>query len=131
MIDYVKIKTIAVVGLGNNPDRAAYTVAKYLLEQGYKVVPVHPKEEGVLGQKAFPDIKSIPQEIKVDVVDIFLSPDKILSVVEESIDRGVETIWTQLGVVNLEAAQKAEAAGIRMIMDKCIKIEHSKWKAGK
>lgn len=117
-------KTVAVVGLSDKPDRDSYKVAKYLQEHGYRIIPVNPTVDEVLGEKSYASVGDIPQQ--VDVVDVFRKPDAVLPVVQEAIDAGAGTVWMQLGVVNQEAAEKAEAAGLQVVMDKCMKIEHGR-----
>lgn len=116
-------KTIAIIGLSPDESKASNMVGKYLKEAGFKVVPVYPKEEEILGEKVYRSLKEIP--FKVDMVDIFRKPDVIGLVVDAAIERGdVDTIWTQLGLVNNEAAKKAKEAGMKVVQNKCTKIEH-------
>ena len=117
-------KTIAVVGLSDKPDRDSYQVAEYLQEHGYRIIPVNPTVNEVLGEKSYASLTDIPEQ--VDIVDVFRKPDAVLPVAQEAIDAGAATLWLQLGVVNQEAAEKAEAAGLQVVMDRCIKIEHGK-----
>ncbi len=116
-------KTIAVIGCSPDEEKASNKVARYLINAGFHVVPVYPKEDEILGQKVYRTLEDIP--FKVDMVDIFRKPDVILQVVEAAIKRGdVDTIWTQLGLVNNEAASKAKKAGMKVVQNKCTKIEH-------
>ncbi len=115
-------KTIAVVGLSPRPDRPSYQVAEYLKDAGYRIVPVNPAVEEVLGEKSYPDLKSVPESI--DVVDVFRRPSDVMPVVEDAIEAGAAYVWMQEGIVNEEAAEKAKAAGIPVVMDLCIKKEH-------
>ena len=108
-------RTIAVVGLSPDPRRDSHRVAKYLGEHGYRIVPVNPNVEEVLGNKSYPDLKSVPEP--VDMVDIFRRPEYVLSVVEEAIQVGAKYVWMQDGVVNQEAADIAVAAGLSVVMD--------------
>ena len=108
-------KTIAVVGLSDNPQRPSYGVAKYLQSQGYRIIPVNPLIEEALGEKSYPDLKSVPEPI--DMVDIFRRSELVPPVVDEAIEVRAKYIWMQDGVINQEAAAKAEAAGIGVIMD--------------
>lgn len=118
-------KTIAIIGCSPDPSKASNTVASYLKDAGFKIVPVYPKEDIILGEKVYRSLSEIP--FKVDIVDIFRKPDVIASVVDECIVRGdVDCVWTQLGLVNNEAAQKAEDAGIKVVQSRCTKIEHKK-----
>ena len=117
-----KSKTIAVVGASPKPWRDSGRIAEFLIERGYNVIPVNPKYKEVLGRKCYPDLKSIGA--KIDIVDVFRRSEEVLPVVEEAIAVGATTIWMQLGVVNVEAAKRAEKAGLGVIMDRCIAIEH-------
>ena len=108
-------KTIAVVGLSGNPDRISYRVSKYMQDQGYRIIPVNPMIEEALGEKSYPDLKSVPEPI--DMVDIFRRSELVPPVVDEAIEVGVRYIWMQDGVIDHEAAAKAEAAGIPVVMD--------------
>ena len=108
-------KTIAVVGLSGDPDRISFRVTRYMQEQGYRIIPVNPMVEEVLGEKSYPDLKSVPEPI--DMVNIFRRSELVAPVVEQAIEVGVKYIWMQDGVVNPESAAKAEAAGIPVIMD--------------
>ena len=110
-------KTIAVVGLSPNPDRDSNRVALYLQRVGYRVIPVNPMVEEVLGEKSYPDLKSIPEDIDIDMVDVFRRSELVEPVVDEAIELGVKFIWMQDGVIHDESAKKAEAAGIPVIMD--------------
>ncbi|RXK03390.1 CoA-binding protein [Halarcobacter bivalviorum] len=117
-------KTIAIIGLSPNEEKASNRVANYLKNAGFKIVPVYPKEDEILGEKVYRSLKEIP--FKVDMIDIFRKPDVIGQVVDAAIERGdIDTVWTQLGLVNNEAAQKAEAAGMKVVQNKCTKIEHN------
>lgn len=117
-----KTKTIAVVGLSAKPDRPSYDVAAYLQSQGYRIIPVNPAINSVLGEKAYPDLASVPGPI--DVVDIFRKSEDAGPVVDEAIKAGAGTVWLQLGVVDEEAAKRAVQAGLKVVMDKCMKHEH-------
>ena len=108
-------KTIAVVGLSDNPERASYGVARYLQAQGYRIIPVNPMVSEVLGERSYPDLKSVPEPI--DMVDIFRRSELVPTVVDEAIEVGVRYIWMQDGVIHPEAAARAEAAGIPVVMD--------------
>ena len=107
-------KTIAVVGLSGDPDRISYRVTRYMQEQGYRIIPVNPMIEEVLGEKSYPDLQSVPDSI--DMVNIFRRSE-LVAPVEQAIEIGVKYIWMQDGVVNPEWAAKAEVAGIPVIMD--------------
>ncbi len=112
-------KTIAVVGLSNNPMRPSFGVSRFLQRQGYRVIPVNPNETEVLGEKAYPTVTDIPDAI--DIVNIFRRPARVPEVIEAALQKGgVRCIWMQEGVVNHDAAKQAEAAGLPVVMDKCI-----------
>ena len=106
-------KTIAVVGLSLDPQRDSHRVARYLQSRGYRIIPVNPMAEEVLGEKSYPDLKSVPGSI--DMVDIFRRPEHVLPVVEEAIQVGARYVWMQDGVVNEEAAELARAAGLPVV----------------
>ena len=117
-------RTVAVVGVSANPDRPSYRVAKYLKENGYRIIPVNPNEKVILGEVCYPDLGSIPE--KVEVVDIFRKPEDVLPIVQEAVKIGVKAVWMQEGVINEEAAAYAREAGLRVVMDKCMFKEHRK-----
>ena len=108
-------KTIAVVGLSGDPDRISFRVTRYMQEQGYRIIPVNPMVEEVLGEKSYPDLKSVPEPI--DMVNIFRRSELVAPVVDQAIEVGVKYIWMQDGVINPDSAAKAEAVGIPVIMD--------------
>ena len=118
-------KNIAVVGLSSKPERPSYGVAAYMQRHGYNIIPVNPTETEVLGQKCYPTLADIPADIEIDVVDVFRKSDQTPPVVDEAIARGAKAVWLQLGIANDEARQKAEAAGLLYVENKCIKIEHA------
>ena len=115
-------KIIAVVGLSPKPHRPSHQVASYLMGVGYSIIPVNPGQDTILGQTCYPNLRAIP--IPVDMVDIFRRPEEVLPIVDDAIDIGARFIWMQEGIVNEEAAAKAEAAGLTVIMDRCTKIDH-------
>ena len=119
-----KAKNIAVVGLSSSPLRPSYGVAAYMQSNGYKIIPVNPTINGALGEKAYPTLSDVPE--KIDIVNVFRRPDAVMDVVEEAIRLKVPVLWMQEDVVNDEAAEKARAAGITVMMDKCILKEHRK-----
>jgi predicted CoA-binding protein len=126
-------KTIALVGLSSDRQKASYFVAGYLKDEGYRIVPVNPKADVILGEKVYPDVASIP--FSVDIIDIFRPPQDIDEIVTQAIarqDKGTDTpaIWMQLRLVNLPAAERARAAGLNVIVDKCIKMEHGRYRGG-
>jgi predicted CoA-binding protein len=115
-------RTIAVVGLSDKPSRPSYGVAMYLQDQGYRIVPVNPHIFHVLGEQAYPRLSDVP--FAVDLVDIFRRSEVVGPHVEEAIQKGVKTIWMQIGVRNEAAARRARDAGISVVMDRCAKVEH-------
>jgi uncharacterized protein len=117
-------KNIAVVGLSADWFRPSYFAAKYMIDHGYQVIPVNPKYEEILGQKCYKSLRDIP--VRVDVVDCFRKAPDIPPLVEDAIAIRARVLWMQLGVVNEEAAQKARAAGLEVVMDRCVKIEHAR-----
>jgi predicted CoA-binding protein len=117
-----RAKTIAVVGLSANPLRPSHGVAAYLQVQGYHIIPVNPQIEAALGEKAYPSLRDVPE--KVDIVNIFRRPEFVEEVVDQAIRLGVPTVWMQEEVIHEKAAQKARRAGIFVVMDRCILVEH-------
>ncbi|MBD3224621.1 MAG: CoA-binding protein [Caldithrix sp.] len=115
-------KTVAVVGLSNKPQKASNDVAAYLKKHGYHIIPVNPNYSEILGEKCYPNLKEIP--VSIDVVDIFRKSQDVPAVVEEAIEVGAKTIWMQSGIRHEEAAKRARSAGIEVVMDTCMKVEH-------
>jgi len=119
-------KNIAIVGASPNPQKDSNKVTKYMIEAGYNVFPIYPKEDEILGQKVYRSLKEIDK--KVDIVVCFRKPNAIDAIADACIDRGdVDVLWTQLGIVNNEAAQKARDNNIKVVQNLCIKIEHNKF----
>jgi uncharacterized protein len=119
-----KYRTIAVIGLSSRRVRPSYGVSEYMQRAGYRVIPVNPHEEEVLGEKAYPDLASIPHA--VDIVNIFRRPEHVPDIVDQAIKAGAKAIWMQEGVIHEEAAGRARAAGLQVVMDRCILKEHRK-----
>ncbi len=115
-------KTIASVGLSSNQEKESYGIVSYLKEQGYRIIPVNPTATEIMGEKVYPDLESIPE--KVDVVQVFRKPEDVPPVVESAIKIGAKVVWMQEGVVHEEAAQKARAAGLQVVMDACMRATH-------
>ena len=115
-------RTIAVVGLSDNPLRPSHGVAAYLQSQGYRIIPVNPEIKASLGEKAYPSLLDVPE--KIDIVDIFRRPEFVEEVVDQAIQLKVPAVWMQEEVIHEKAAQKARAAGIFVVMDRCILVEH-------
>jgi predicted CoA-binding protein len=119
-----RYRTIAVVGLSNDPRRDSHSVSQYMQAAGYRVIPVNPGETEVLGEKAYPDLGSIPEP--VEIVDVFRRPEYIPAIVDQAIAIGAKVIWMQQGIVNEEAATKARAAGLEVVMNSCIRTVHQR-----
>ncbi len=124
--DFNKIKIICVVGLRNEPDRPAYFVSEYMKNHGFKIIPVNPRGEDVLGEKGYKSIMEIPADITIDVADYFIRAERVVPLVKEALDRGIPLIWLQSGIISEEASKIARDKGVDIVMDSCIKIEHMK-----
>lgn len=118
-------RTVAVVGLSPNRLRPSFFVANYLQYRGFKLVPVNPRETEILGERSYPSLRDIP--FKIDVVDVFRAPEAVPPIAEEAIEIGARALWLQFGVIALEAADRAASAGLDVVMDNCIKIEHGRY----
>lgn len=116
-------RTIAVVGLSDDPSRASYGVSRYMQAEGYRIIPVNPQHTEVLGEKCYPDLRSVPEP--VDLVNVFRRPAQCAEVARDAVAIGAKALWLQLGIVNEEAREIAEAAGLLVVMDRCIKIDHA------
>jgi uncharacterized protein len=119
-----KYKTIAVVGLSSNPARPSYGVTEYMQSSGYQIIPVNPNETDVLGEPSYASLEEVPQ--KLEIVDIFRRAEEVPPVVDAAIRAGAKVIWMQQGIANEPAAEKARAAGLTVIMDACILVEHKR-----
>jgi predicted CoA-binding protein len=118
-----KYKNIAIVGASPKPEKDSNMVTKYMIDAGYNVFPIYPKEDEILGRKVYRSLAEIPE--KVDIVVVFRKPAAVSPVADAAIERGdVDVLWTQLGIVNNQAAQKAKDAGIKVVQNLCIKVEH-------
>jgi hypothetical protein len=113
---------IAVVGLSNDPSRPSYDVSAYMQRHGYRIVPINPGASEILGEQAYPDLLSVPFD--VDIVNIFRRPEQVEPHVEEAIRKGAQSVWMQLGIQHDAAARRARGAGLPVVQDRCIKIEH-------
>lgn len=117
------LKTVAVVGASSTPGKDAHEIPEYLQENGYEVIPVNPYADEVLGREPYDSLADVEEEI--DVVDVFRPSDEVAGIVDEALDRDdVRVIWTQLGIADDEAAERAEAAGKQVVQDRCMKVEH-------
>jgi len=123
-----RYRRIAMVGLSSNPFRPSHFAAIYLLAEGYDVIPVNPREAVILGRTCYPSLSAIPGPI--EVVDIFREPSAVPAIAEEAIASGAKVLWMQLGVIHEEAAERARAAGLEVVMDRCMKIEHARFFGG-
>ena len=117
-------RVIAVVGLSAHWYRPSYFAAKYMQDHGYRVIPVNPNYEEVLGERCYPDVGSIPDS--VDIVDCFRKPGEMVPLAREAVDKGAKVLWMQIGIRNDEAAAIANAAGLDVVMNRCVKIEHAR-----
>ena len=115
-------KTVASVGLSSNQEKESYWIVSYLKEQGYRIIPINPTATEILGEKAYPDLESVPE--KIDVVQVFRNPEDVPPVVDSAIKVGAKVVWMQEGIVNEEAAAKARAAGLQVVMDECMRATH-------
>ncbi len=120
---FEQAKTIAVVGLSSNPDRPSHGIAQYLRDQGYRIIPINPKAEEILGEKSYPDLKAVPESI--DVVQVFRKPDDVPAIVEEA----AKVIWMQVRIVHEAAAERARSAGLQVVMDRCMRATYRVLKA--
>ncbi|NOZ77070.1 MAG: CoA-binding protein [Euryarchaeota archaeon] len=119
-------RVIAVVGCSTNPEKDAHKVPKYMKEAGYRVIPVNPFAEEILGEKAYKSLLEIPGDVKVDIVNVFRPSKDVPPIAEDAVKIGARALWLQLGIRNDEAAGKAEAAGLQVVQDRCIKVEHGR-----
>ena len=121
-------RTLAVVGLSAQWHRPSHFAAKYMQDHGYRVIPVNPRYADVLGEKCYPDLRSIPEP--VDIVDCFRKSEQIPAIADDAIAIGAKVLWMQLGIENAEAARRAVAAGLDVVMNRCVKIEHARLMGG-
>lgn len=125
-------RTIAMVGLSADPMRPSHFAAIYMQSEGYDIVPVNPRFAGqeILGQTVYASLLDIPKDRKVDIVDVFRKPEDVSAVLDEAIQIGAPVFWMQLGIVNEDAADRARAAGMDVVMNRCVKIEHARFFGG-
>ncbi len=122
-------RTIASVGVSSNPAKESYDIVNYLRDQRYRIFPVNPTADTILGEKAYPDLASIPE--KIDVVQVFRRPEDVPPVVEQAIQIGAKVVWMQVGVINPEAAERAQAAGLHVVMNRCMRVDHRRLLGGR
>ncbi|MCD6505098.1 CoA-binding protein [Candidatus Poribacteria bacterium] len=115
-------KTVAIVGLSGYPSRDSYKVAEYLKRQGYKIIPINPRYRELLGERCYPSLLDVTEP--VEIVDIFRKPQAVPQIVEQAIQKGAKVIWMQKGIVNNSAAEMAIKAGLDVVMDRCMMVEH-------
>ncbi|MGQ9916008.1 MAG: CoA-binding protein [Bryobacteraceae bacterium] len=120
-------RVLAVVGLSSNPHRASHGVSRYLQREGYRIIPVNPKETEVLGEKSWPSLLDVPE--RVDSVVIFRRPEHVPEIVDQAIQKGARAVWMQQGITNAEAAARARQAGLLVVEDRCMMIEHLRLRA--
>jgi predicted CoA-binding protein len=118
-------KTVAIVGLSKNHLRASYFVGFYLQRHGYRIIPVNPRETEILGEKSYASLKDVP--VHVDIVNVFRAPDAVPAIAREAVAIGAGALWCQFTVISEDGARIAEAGGLSVIMDRCIKVEHARY----
>jgi predicted CoA-binding protein len=118
-------RTVAIVGLSKNELRASHFVGYYLLRHGYRVIPVNPREREILGQPSYPSLADVP--VPIDIVNVFRAPDALPQIARDAVAAGAKALWCQFTVINEEGARIAEAGGLPVIMDRCIKVEHARY----
>ena len=118
-------RTIAIVGLSNNHLRASYFVGFYLKRHGYRVIPVNPRESEIFGEKSFGSLADVP--VPVDIVNVFRAPDALPGIARDAVAIGAKNLWCQFSVINQEGGRIAEAGGLSVVMDRCIKVEHARY----
>ena len=118
-------KTVAIVGLSNNPLRASYFVGFYLKRHGYRVIPVNPREKEILGETSFKSLADVP--VPLDIVNVFRAPDALPAIAREAVAAGAKNLWCQFTVINEEGGRIAEEGGLSVVMDRCIKVEHARY----
>jgi uncharacterized protein len=123
-------RTIASVGLSSNPNKESYQIVSYLKSKGYRILPVNPTADKIMGQAAYADLLAIPEAEKVDVVQVFRRSEDVPPVVEQAIKIGAKVVWMQVDIINPEAAETAKAAGLEVVMNRCMRAEHQRLMGG-
>ena len=126
----VEQKVIAVVGLSANWWRPSFFAAKYMQDHGYRIVPVNPNYEEILGETCYPSLEDIPEDIRVDIVDVFQKPEAAPAAAKSAVAIGAKVLWLQIGVINEEAKAIAQEGGLEVVVDRCVKIEHGRLLGG-
>jgi hypothetical protein len=121
-----RARTIAVVGLSPRPERDSHRVARYLQQHGYRVVPVNPGLAAVLGERCYPELAAVPDDVAIDIVDVFRRPEFVPAIAEQAVARRAGALWLQLGIVDHASAALARRGGVPVVMDRCIKVEHAR-----
>ncbi|MEM3103842.1 MAG: CoA-binding protein, partial [Candidatus Nitrosocaldus sp.] len=116
----LSLKNIAVVGISRDPNKDAHIVPRYLMESGYNIIPVNPLADEILGRKVYKSLKDVPDDVRIDVVDVFRPSDQVLPIVKEAIEKGVKAVWLQLGIYNREAVEEARRHGIKVVYNRCM-----------
>jgi uncharacterized protein len=122
----LRAKTVAIVGLSPNELRASYFIGYYLRRHAYRIVPVNPREEEILGERSYPSLTDIPSDLHIDVVDVFRAPEAVPGIAEEAVAIGAGALWLQYGVISEEGAATAAQGGLDVVMDRCMKVEHAR-----
>jgi hypothetical protein len=117
-------RTVAVIGCSADPQRDSHRVAAYLQRAGYRVIPVNPGLDELLGERCYSDLASIPAEVEIDIVDVFRRPEHVPPIADQAIARGSRALWLQLGITNPEAERRAAEAGLQVVSNRCLKVEH-------
>ncbi|BCX05296.1 MAG: CoA-binding protein [Candidatus Roseilinea sp.] len=125
-----RYRHIAMVGLSGNPFRPSHFAAVYMLAEGYEVIPVNPREREILGRTCYPSLVEAAKAHTIEIVDIFRNPKDVPPIVEEAIAIGAKVVWMQLGIINEAAAQRAIEAGLDVVMNRCVKLEHARFRGG-
>jgi predicted CoA-binding protein len=120
-----RAKTIAVVGLSTESTKASNMVASYLRDEGYRIIPVNPRATEILGERSYPDLRSVPEHI--DIVNVFRPAADVPQIMEDAIGVGADAVWTQLRIIDLDSARRGENAGLAVVVDRCIKMEHGRY----
>lgn len=117
-------RTVAVVGLSPKAHRASFDVARHMQSQGWRIIPINPNAQEILGEKAYPTLQEAAQHERIELVNVFRNSEDVPPVAQEAIAIGAQALWLQLGIENAEAAQAARAAGLRVVQNRCLKVEH-------